>query len=101
MIKHIVMWRLKDRAEGSDRAANARLVKEKLEALAGQIPGLLRLEVGIDFEGGDQAADVVLYSEFASREALAAYHHHPAHEAVKPFIAAVRSERRVVDYEAP
>lgn len=100
MVRHIVFWRLKEHALGNDKATNARLIKEKLEGLAGKIPGLLRIEVGLDFSREDASADVALYTEFESREALAGYHHHPAHEALKPFIAEVRSERRVVDYEA-
>ncbi|MCK5834819.1 MAG: Dabb family protein, partial [Lentisphaeria bacterium] len=43
MIKHIVMWKLND----ENKAANAQNIKEKLEALAGVIPGLLEVEVGI------------------------------------------------------
>ncbi|MFA9462429.1 Dabb family protein [Thiohalorhabdus methylotrophus] len=99
MVKHIVMWRLKEEAQGNGRSANAELVKEKLEALEGRIPGLLKIEVGLDFSATDSSADVVLYSEFESREALKAYQAHPEHEAVKPFIGDVQSERRVVDYE--
>lgn len=99
MIKHIVMWRLKEEARGNTRWANAELVKEKLEALQGRIPGLLRIEAGLDFSRTDSSADVVLYSELESREALADYQVHPEHEAVKEFIGAVTAERWVVDYE--
>jgi quinol monooxygenase YgiN len=99
MIKHIVLWRLKPEAHGQRAADNARAIKDKLEALRGAVPGLLRLEVGIDFERSDAAADIALYSEFESRAALQAYQVHPAHKAVMPFIAEARSERRVVDYE--
>jgi len=99
LIKHIVMWRLKESAHGNDKATNARLIKEKLEALNGKIPGLLTLEVGIDFVGSDDSADIVLYSEFESREALDNYQAHPEHKAVVPFVGEARSERRVVDYE--
>ncbi|MBI3897672.1 MAG: Dabb family protein [Gammaproteobacteria bacterium] len=99
MIKHIVMWRLKESAQGNDKATNAKLIKEKLEALHGKIPGMLKLEVGIDFSATDMSGDVVLYSEFASRQALADYQAHPAHKAVMPFVAEVRRERHVVDYE--
>lgn len=101
MIKHIVMWRLKDSAQGNDKAVNARLVKEKLEDLRGRIPGLLRIEVGLNFAAEADAADVVLYSEFEDRAALDAYQAHPLHEAMKPFIKDLRCERRVVDYECP
>jgi heme-degrading monooxygenase HmoA len=99
MIKHIVMWKLKTEAEGAVKAANAKRVKLELEALNGHIPGMIKLEVGIDISQTDASYDVVLYSEFDSREALAAYHHHPLHVAVAPFIGAVREQRVLVDYE--
>ncbi|MEY8877314.1 MAG: Dabb family protein [Leptothrix sp. (in: b-proteobacteria)] len=100
MIKHIVIWRLKEQAHGNDRATNARLIKAQLEALVGQVPGLLAVEVGIDFSATDTSGDVVLVSDFESRAALEGYQHHPAHVAVAGFIGEARSERRMVDYEA-
>ncbi len=99
MIKHIVVWRLKPEAHGRTAAQNAVAIKEKLEALRGRIPGMLRLEVGLDFSREETSGDVVLYSEFESRDALNAYQVHPEHEAVKGFILEARSERRLVDYE--
>lgn len=99
MIKHIVLWKLKDEAHGSTKADNAKAIREKLEGLRGKIPGLLNIEVGIDFLHSPESADVVLYSEFESREALDAYQQHPLHKAVMPFIAEARAERRVADYE--
>ena len=101
MIKHIVAWRLKESAHGNGKAANARLIREKLEALRGRIPGLLRLEVGLDFSASENSSDVVLVGEFASREALAAYQIHPAHKAIVAFVSEAVCERRVVDYETP
>ncbi|MCK8516355.1 Dabb family protein [Methylonatrum kenyense] len=100
MIKHIVMWRLKDNADGRGKRESAELIKTRLESLQGEIPGLTAIEVGIDFSETTDSADVVLYSEFESRDALDAYHDHPAHAAVKPLVAAARTERRVVDYES-
>lgn len=99
MIKHIIVWRLKASAHGNDRAGNARLIKRQLESLRGKIPGLLTIEVGIDFSRTETSADIVLYSEFASRAALDAYQTHPEHAALKPFIQEVSEERRKVDYE--
>jgi quinol monooxygenase YgiN len=99
VVKHIVVWRLKPEAHGRPAADNARAIKERLEALRGRIPGMLRLEVGIDFSREETSSDVVLVSEFESRAALDAYQVHPAHEAVKGFILEARSERRLVDYE--
>ena len=99
MIKHIVMWKLKDFAEGADRAANAVTMKQKLDACANIVPGILKFEVALAQPGLEATYDVVLYSEFASKAALDAYAAHPTHDAVKPFIGAVRSERQCMDYE--
>jgi Stress responsive A/B Barrel Domain len=99
MIKHIVLWKLKAPALGVNKGENAQQIKQKLEALNGHIPGMIKLEVGIDFSQTDASYDVVLYSEFDSREALEGYHHHPLHLAVAPFIGAVREQRVLVDYE--
>lgn len=97
MVKHIVCWQLKDEAQGNNKAANAQLIKEKLEALAGQIEGLIKIEVGINFIAGNY--DVVLYSELSSKEALDSYQSHPLHQAVLPFVREVVSGRVAVDYE--
>jgi len=99
MIKHIVIWQLKEHAEGADKASNAVRMKELLDACAGIVPGLRKLEVALAQPGLDCTYDVVLYSEFDSREALDAYQNHPQHVALKPFVAAVRSARQCMDYE--
>lgn len=98
MVKHIVMWKLKEEAHGNDKATNAKLIKEKLENLNGKIDGLLKAEVGIDFLGGGNF-DVVLYSEVSSRKSLDAYQNHPLHQALLPFIREAVSDRKAVDYE--
>lgn len=100
MIKHIIVWRLKPHAHGNDAKQNARLIKEKLEALRGRIPGLLALEVGVDISRGPESGDLVLYSEFEDEKALEVYRVHPEHKAVFPFIAEARSDRVIVDYVA-
>lgn len=100
MIKHIVFWTLHDEALGHSASDNAALVKSRLESLAGQIPGLLHIEVGLDISDSESSADVALYSEFEDLAALQAYQTHPAHEAVADFVGDVRSRRMVVDYEA-
>ncbi|GJQ59359.1 MAG: Dabb family protein [Candidatus Scalindua sp. AMX11] len=99
MIKHIVMWRLHQQAENNDKGENAKIAKEKLESLNGKVPGLSRLEVGYDYSQTDASADLVLYSEFESQEALTCYQNHPEHKLLLPFMSAICSERRVVDYE--
>jgi heme-degrading monooxygenase HmoA len=99
MIKHIVMWKLKDQAEGADKAANAREMKRRLDECANVVPGILKFEVMLAQPGLEATYDVVLYSEFESREALAAYAAHPTHQAVVPFIGAIREGRQCMDYE--
>ena len=92
MVKHIVMWKLANKADAAE-------LKAQLEALAGQIPGLLNIEVGIDFLASEQSADLVLCCELESRAALDAYQSHPAHQAVVPLVKAAAISRSVVDYE--
>jgi hypothetical protein len=98
MIRHIVLWRLRESANGRGKAENAAEIKRRLEELNGKIPGMLTLEVGFDFSRTPDSSDIVLYSEFESRTALDAYQVHPLHEAVKPIVTAARDERRLVDY---
>ncbi|RSZ60951.1 Dabb family protein [Massilia atriviolacea] len=98
MIKHIVMWKLKDFAEGADRATNARKMKEQLEACRNIVPGMFAFDVALAQPGLEATYDVVLYSEFADQEALKAYAGHPTHHALKPFFGAIREARQCMDY---
>ncbi len=99
MIKHIVMWRLKEQAEGATKEENAQKMKQMLEALKGMISEIVQIEVGINRLESPAAYDVVLYSEFANLEGLNAYQIHPEHEKCKEFIGKIVSDRAVVDYE--
>jgi len=98
MIKHIVMWKLKEVAECGDRVQNARKMKHDLEALKDKIPQIRHIEVGINSIPSDASYDVVLYSEFANDQDLAVYQKHPEHLKVADFVATVREQRAVVDY---
>jgi hypothetical protein len=99
MVVHIVFWRLHDSANGKSKRENALELKRRFEAMRPMMPGLLRLDFGLDFAATEQSSDVALYTEFESRAALEAYQAHPEHRAVVAFIANIRTERRVVDYE--
>jgi hypothetical protein len=99
MLKHIVMWKLKDHAEGADKATNARKMKEMLDACADIVPGIVKFETALAQPGLEATYDVVLYSEFMSKAALDAYQEHPQHVALKPFIGAIREGRQCMDYE--
>lgn len=97
MVKHIVLWRVKDAPNG--KQANALEIKRLLESMRGRIPGLLKLEVGVNFLDDSFASDCMLYCELTDREALAVYQAHPVHEAIKPLVRDLTTERRVVDYD--
>jgi len=99
MIHHIVMWKLKDSAEGKSKAENAALIKEKLEDLLEVVPQIESIQVGINIESEYSNFDVVLDSYFNSFEDLIAYQSHPKHNEVADFIGKVRAERSCVDYE--
>ena len=99
MVKHIVMWKLKEQAHGGTREQNAEKIKAMLEALPVKIGVIRNLEVGFDFLKSDASADVILITELDSKEDLEAYRVHPDHQAVIPFIQEVVQERRVVDFE--
>ena len=92
MIKHIVLFNVK---EGEDKDQVAAIATKVLEPLVGQIPGLLQLEVRRAYNGMDYA----LYSEFESKEALAAYREHPAHLAAKEHFHHFLDKRIAADYE--
>lgn len=97
MIGHVVFWKLADTAEGRSKRENAQMIKQQLEALVGVIPGLLDAQVGINDNGGEY--DAALISHFESREALAAYDVHPAHQKVRAFVRLVSCGRTAVDYQ--
>ena len=98
MIKHVVMWNV-SASSAEERILNIDRVRDAFESLRGKIPGMLRLEIGVDTSRASYACDVVLYSEFESREALAAYAEHPDHAAVRARLEGVRTTRHQVDYE--
>ena len=99
MIKHLVFWKLNPELEREDALGRIAVIRERLEALVGVVPGLRHIEVGLDFSESDASFDVALYSELDSREALAGYQVHPDHVAVVGLARECFAERAVVDYE--
>ncbi len=97
MVKHIILWTLKEEAKCEEVK---RQMKAALEGLVGVVPGLLKMEIEIAPLPSSNA-DVMLYSELESAEALRGYAVHPAHQEVantkvRPFTAS----RTVIDFEA-
>lgn len=92
MVKHIVLYTLRETA---DKAAAVATVRAALKPLVGQIPGLLYLEIRQAYQGADYA----LYSEFESREALQNYTVHPLHLEAKTHFHHLIATRLAADYE--
>ncbi len=97
MIRHLVMWKLRGDTADEQRTARER-VKRAFEGLRGRIPGMTTIEIGFDTSAADYACDVVLFSEFESRDALANYARHPEHLRVRDELGDLRTERHQVDY---
>ena len=98
MIKHIVLFRFKDFAEGADKAENIKSLKSRLEALEEIIDEIKFFEVGINFGNSDAAYDLALSSEFESKEDLYSYQKHPEHIKVADYVKKVCENRVVTDY---
>lgn len=99
MVKHVIIWTLKEEYSGEEKENIKAGIKEGLEGLAGQIPGLLEIKVHTN-RLGTSTGDLMLDSTFESAEALALYAKHPAHVAVadgkvRPFTAV----RSCLDFE--
>lgn len=92
MVKHIVLYTLKD---GVDKDETVKMIASVLEPLVGKIPGLLHLEIRRAYNGMDYA----LYSEFESREALTVYASYPLHQEAKTHFFHLLDSRVAADYE--
>jgi quinol monooxygenase YgiN len=91
MIRHIVMWTLRD-------ASDAARFKALLDSCANLVPGMHQFEVGIRSDGLDANADVVLVSLFSDLAALDAYQNHPRHKSVSAELGPMREARHILDY---
>lgn len=94
MIKHIVMFKLKEYSE-----SNAIEMRDVLLSMKGKIDYLVDISAGADFLREGRSYDVVLECVFKSKEDLDAYQNHPVHIPVKDYIRARISGSCAVDYE--
>lgn len=100
MIKHIVVWALKDEAEGNTKEENKKTFKAMLEGLVGKVPCIRSLEVGLKTDAApDNCDDIVLTTEFDNWEDLSVYANHPDHVKVVDFAKKVVAKRAAMDYE--
>ena len=99
MVKHIIFWTLKDEYTEAQKAEIRAGIKEGLEGLKGQIPGMTDISVRTEYLPSS-TVDVMLDTTFENAEALAAYAKHPKHVAVadtkvRPYTA----NRACMDFE--
>lgn len=100
MVKHVILWTLKEEFSDAQKADIKKGIKEGLEGLKGQIPGMIDIKVNIDPLASSNC-DLMLDSLFEDEASLKGYAVHPAHVAVadgkvRPFTAS----RVCMDYEA-
>ena len=103
MIRHVVMWKLKDEAEGASKEKNAEKMKLILEGLKINIDEIKNVEVGINISDDDDETgsnyDVVLISDFESELDYNMYTRNDHHKKAIKFINSVIEERHFVDYK--
>ena len=94
MIRHVVLWRLR-----STSVDGFETIRAALQQQLGRIPGLLSVEVGRNFGSSRRSVDFCLICDFENREALAAYHRHPAHTETRSIVDPQVDEHWIADYE--
>ena len=91
MVKHIVLFKLKNEVSAEEKQAVALKFKAAIEALPAVIPFIIN---------PDEQWNIALYSEFNTLEEVKAYATHPAHVAAAKLLADVKESRSCVDYES-
>lgn len=100
MVKHIILWTLKEEYKGEAGMQIKAGIKEGLEGLKGRIPGLIDIKVNTEPLPSSNC-DLMLDSSFVDEASLKGYSVHPEHvevanTKVRPFTAS----RVCMDYEA-
>lgn len=95
MIKHIVMWTLKE----ENKAENATKMLAMLNDLNNKIDVVIKLEAGQNITDSERNFDIALYSEFKTAEDLEQYRIHEEHQKVVQFVRQVTERVVAVDYK--
>lgn len=99
MVKHIVLFRLKEEVPAAEKLAVMNRFKEAIEALPAKIAVIRKIEVGLNINPGE-SWHIALYSEFDTLDDVKFYATHPDHVAAGKIIAEAKDSRSCVDYEA-
>ena len=98
MVKHIVLFKLKDEVPETDKLVVMNKFKEAIEALPAKISVIRKIEVGLNMNPGEYW-HIALYSEFDNLDDVKFYATHPDHVAAGKIIAEAKESRSCVDYE--
>ncbi|MEG2004025.1 MAG: Dabb family protein [Clostridia bacterium] len=98
MLHHIVMWKIKQTADGKSKEQNIDLLLSRYEELKKYIPSIKNAKMYRNIADGDMN-DVVLLTEFKDADELNTYINHPKHKEYSEFCKSVRETRSAVDYE--
>ncbi|MBX9187154.1 Dabb family protein [Bacteroides sp. K03] len=98
MVKHIVLFKLKDEVPEAEKLIVMNKFKEAIEALPAVIPVIRKIEVGLNTNPGE-TWHIALYSEFDNLDDVKFYATHPLHVAAGKIIAEAKESRACVDYE--
>ena len=99
MVRHVILWQLKDEISGSEKEIVKKGIKEGLEGLKGKIEGLVENKVN-ENPLPSSNADVMLDSLFESADALKNYSTHPAHvEVANGKVRPYTKARTCMDFE--
>lgn len=100
MVKHIILWKLREDMSAEEKASVKAGIKAGLEGLHGVVPGLLSIQVQIDGVLSSSNADVMLDCTLESAEALRGYAQHPAHvEVANTKVRPYTAVRTCLDFE--
>ena len=97
MVKHIILWKLKESLTDDEKSLARAEAKRRLEALNGKIDGMINLTVVTDRLPSSNA-DMMLDSTFESEEALAGYQINPLHVEAATFVRSVVEARLSLDF---
>lgn len=78
MVRHVIVWTLKDEYSDSEKEQIKAGIREGLEGLQGKIPGLVEIKVNTD-KLASSSGDAMLDSLFENEEALKNYSSNPLH----------------------
>jgi len=99
MVKHVILWQLKDELTEEEKRNIAREIKEGLEGLKGTVESIVDIHVQIDYLDSSNA-QVMLDSTFEDEEGLEAYATHPEHlNVAKTKVVPYVKSRVCMDYE--